>query len=211
MAIYTTKAFVDGNWVAPARDELLQLAVTIPNQGVAYANGDEVRFTKLRPDLDGLGSTTMVGAAASDGLVIKYLVLNTFAPGAAGLKQISPYRTIVGLNAKTEATFYTAGASATTMYAFFDKNDVCLATNSSTASPPAGTVKTVQWPALPYLAAVIATAAAAGVVAVATANTFPSMGVTLTRKVITKVDGNNIQRYYGYGATDDVRGTAGKT
>lgn len=211
MAVYTTKAFVDGNWVAPARDELLQLAVTIPKQAIAYVNGDEVRFTKLRPDLDGLGATSMVGAAASDGLVIKYLVLNTIAAGSPLLKQISPYRTITGLTAKNEASYFTSGGSATTVYAFFDKNDVCLATNPSTASPPAGTVKTVQWPALPYLAAVIATAAASGVVAVATANTYPSLGVTLTRKVNTRVDGANIQRYYGYSATDKVAGDPANT
>ena len=207
MATYLTKAYKDGNWIGPKSELVIPYAVTIPAQSVAYANGDEVRFQKLRPDLDGLGSTFQVGAAASDGLTVKFLVLNAISAGDPRLKQISTFRTIAYL--RNESDFFTAGTVATTMYAHFDNKDNCIATSSS-GTGPAGTVKTVNWPALPYVAAVIATAAAAGVVSVATANTFPMLPITLGRRMGTTEFGNNIVRYYPYNATQKIQGNAGK-
>ncbi len=213
MAIYKTKAYVDGNWVGPKYDTSVELALTIPKQEAAYVNGDEVRFTKLRPDLDGLGPTVRLDAPATDGLAVKYLVLNTFSAGNPLLKNISRFRSITGITQSNEAQYFTAGANPTGMFAFFDREDKCLGTAANTTTPPAGTVTTVNWPALPYVAAVIATAAAAGVVSVATANTNPLLTVKLGRKMWTEIDGNNIQRYYAYltsGDGSDVRGTPGK-
>jgi hypothetical protein len=208
MATYTTKVFKDGNWVAPASQEAVNLTAQIP-ANAAYVATDIVRLHKLRPDLDGLGQTVQINVPASGGLVTRSLTLQQLNAGNALLKQISPYRTIVGLNDKNEASYFAdASGAGTVMYAFFDKNDVCLATNASAASPPAGTVKTVRWPPLPYLAAVLAAADGAGAIAVASAQAGTMATATLVRKNITKEDGSNIQRYYGYSDAQKIVGTA---
>lgn len=216
MAFYN-KVFLDGNKAGPIAGEEASIAVTIP-AGVVYtdvANGGSTLNNAILAELrgengDGLG---VVEKVAGNG-VVAYLNHKALTSGsnANRLAEISEYGNLaVTADWKLHKDI---SLTATTMFAGFDKNGICLGVNASAATIAAlpGFAKLLTVYPRPVM---IDNVQSAGTLAAPTASTaIKTVSMTFRRAQKTQVDGSDIKRTYQYGTTPanvDFAGTAGKS